>query len=160
LAFDMIRLGIAMYGLYPSPDCPLPGAFRPALTWKTVLSHVKVLPPGSGVSYGHEYVTKNQERIGTIPVGYGDGFRRTASNLALVNNTKVPIVGPVCMDQCMLQLDEVPVARVGDEVVLIGPQGLEAITAEDVAQRWGTINYEVVCGIGRRVPRIYMDSRR
>ena len=155
LAFDMVRLGIAMYGLHPSPSCHLPGAFHPALTWKTVLSHVKMLPPGSGVSYGHEYITKSQERIGTIPVGYADGFRKTASNLALVNGTRVPVLGRVCMDQCMLQLDAVPGARIGDEVILIGPQGSEEITVEDVAQRWGTINYEVVCAIGRRVPRFY-----
>jgi len=90
--FDMVRLGIAMYGLYPSPDCPLPKAFRPALTWKTILSHVKALPPGRGVSYGHEYVTRADERIGTLPLGYADGFRRLPGNQVLVGGRQVPLL--------------------------------------------------------------------
>lgn len=154
--FDLVRLGIAMYGLHPSRECPLPDSFRPALSWKTVLSQVKALPPGRGVSYGHEYTTRAEERIGTIPVGYADGLRRGAPNQALAAGVKVPVVGRVCMDQVMLQLDKVPEAKAGDEVVLIGEQGGERISAEEVAERWGTINYEVVCGIGRRVPRVYI----
>jgi alanine racemase len=152
----MVRLGIAMYGLHPSPECPLPGEFRPALTWKTVLSQVKTLSAGRGVSYGHEYVTAAEERVGTLPVGYADGFRRTGGNRALVRGRHVPVIGRVCMDQIMLQLDAVPNAQEGDEVVLIGEQGESRITAEDVARRWGTINYEVTCGIAARVPRIYV----
>lgn len=153
---NMVRLGIAMYGLHPSTECPLPEEFHPALTWKTVLSQVKTLPPGRGVSYGHEYTTTAEERIGTVPVGYADGFRRTGGNRALVRSRDVPIVGRVCMDQIMLQLDSVPEAQEGGEVVLIGKQEGSRITAEDVAQRWGTINYEVTCGIAARVPRIYV----
>jgi len=156
-AFDMVRLGIAMYGLHPSPECRLPQEFKPALSWKTVLSHVKILPPGRGVSYGHEYFTRRGERIGTIPLGYADGFRRTAGNQVLVGGNKVPVVGRVCMDQCMLQLDAAPEACRGDEVVIIGRQGDAQITTEDIAQRWGTINHEVVCGIGARVPRLYIE---
>jgi alanine racemase len=154
-AFNLVRLGIAMYGLHPSAECPCPPGFRPALAWKAVLSQVKTLPPGRGVSYGHTYVTRGRERLGTVPVGYADGLRRTAGNTALVGGRRVPVVGRVCMDQVLVQLDEVPEARPGDEVVLIGRQGQAAITAEDVAARWGTINYEVVCGIGPRVPRLY-----
>ncbi len=157
--FDMVRLGIAMYGLHPSSEAPLLPKMRPALTWKAVLSHVKVLPPGRGVSYGHEYVTSHHERIGTIPVGYADGFRRLRGNAVLVGGKRVSVVGRVCMDQIMVQLDAVPDARPGDEVVLIGQQGGEKITAEDVARTWGTINYEVTCAIGPRVPRIYHDTR-
>ena len=155
LYFDMVRLGIAMYGLHPSAACPLPPAFRPALAWKSVLSQVKSVVPGQGISYGHEYVTTTEERIGTAPVGYADGFRRGIPNQVLVGGKIVPVVGRVCMDQIMLQLDTVPEAREGDEVVLIGVQGGERISAEQVARRWGTVNYEVVCGIGRRVPRFY-----
>jgi alanine racemase len=155
--FDMVRVGIAMYGLHPSPECRLPADFRPALSWKAQLSQVKVLPGGRGVSYGHVYTTAGEERIGTVPVGYADGFRRTAGNEMLVGGRRVPVVGRVCMDQCLVQLDSVPEAKPGDEVVLIGSQGAERITAEQVAQRWGTINYEVVCGIGSRVPRLYPD---
>ncbi len=154
--FDMVRMGIAIYGLHPSAACPLPPSFAPALVWRTQLSQVTALPPGSGVSYGHTYVTRGHERIGTIPVGYADGMRRTAGNKALVGGVEVPVVGRVCMDQCMLQLDGVPDASVGDEVVLIGSQAGSTITAEDVAQRWETINYEVTCGIGARVPRVHI----
>jgi alanine racemase len=153
---DMVRLGIAMYGLHPSPECPLPSEFRPALAWKSTLSQVKTLPAGRGVSYGHEYVTSSEERIGTLPVGYADGLRRTHGNRALVGGVELPVVGRVCMDQVMLQLDAVPTAQEGDEVVLIGEQEGKRISAEDVAQRWGTINYEVTCGISARVPRIYV----
>ncbi|MCS7246853.1 MAG: alanine racemase [Anaerolineales bacterium] len=155
--FNMVRIGIAMYGLNPSPDRPLPPVFKPALSWKTVLSHVKIVPPGEGISYGHAYVTQTNERIGTLPVGYADGFRRVPGNMVLIKGKKVPVVGRVCMDQCMVQLDGVPEAEVGDEVVLIGKQGGQQITADEVAGLWSTINYEVICGIGRRVPRIYLN---
>ncbi len=153
--FNLVRTGIAIYGLYPSGECPLPADFRPALAWKAVLSQVKALPPGRGVSYGHMHITQGEERIGTVPVGYADGFRRILGNWALVGGRRVPVVGRVCMDQIMLQLDAVPEAQAGDEVVLIGAQGDERITAEEVAQRWGTINYEVTCGLAARVPHIY-----
>jgi len=154
-AFNLIRLGIAMYGLHPSEECPLPAEVRPALIWKSVLSMVKILPPGSGVSYGHEYITHGHERIGTVPVGYADGFRRQTGAQVLVGGRQVPVIGRVCMDQIMVQLDEVPGARAGDEVVLVGRQAEAGQTVEDLARYWGTINYDVVCGIGARVPRFY-----
>jgi len=153
--FDMLRLGIAMYGLHPSKDCPTPGSIRPALTWKSVLSQVKTLPAGRGISYGHEYTTEISERIGTIPLGYADGFRRTKDNWVLIGDRRVPVIGRVCMDQIMVLLEEVPTARAGDEVIIIGSQGDESISAEELALRWDTINYEVVCGISPRVQRIY-----
>jgi alanine racemase len=153
--FDCVRVGIAMYGLQPSSERPLPRNFRPALTWKSILSQVKLLPPGRGISYGHEYVTSRTERIGTVPVGYADGFRRVPGNHVLVGGRKVPVVGRVTMDQIMVQLDAVPEANAGDEVVLLGAQREQRITAEEIADRWGTINYEVTSGIAHRVPRIY-----
>jgi alanine racemase len=156
--FNLVRLGIAMYGLHPSPECPLPEGMHPALSWKSQLSQVKILPAGSGVSYGHEYITGESERVGTVPVGYADGFRRTKGNFVLVAGKRVPVIGRVCMDQIMVQLDEVPQVRAGDAVVLIGAQGQSRITAEEVAQTWSTINYEVVCGIGKRVPRINKED--
>ncbi len=152
--FDMVRIGIALYGLQPSKEWSLPGEFLPALQWKSQLIRVKELRAGAGVSYGHHYVTENEERIGTFPVGYGDGFRRTVGNQVLVAGKPVPVVGRVCMDLSMVQLDSIPEAEVGYEVVLIGNQGETAISAEQVANRWGTINYEVTCGIDRRVPRL------
>jgi len=153
--FNMVRFGIAMYGLHPSDQCQLPQEYQAALSWKSVLSHVKELPPGSGVSYGHEYITRHHERIGTIPLGYADGFRRTKGNQVLVHGNQTPVIGRVCMDQIMVQLDQTPEAQAGDEVVIIGSQKGKHISAEDIAKIWGTINYEVTCGIGARVPRIY-----
>jgi alanine racemase len=153
--FNCVRIGIAMYGLHPSAECPLPPVFRPALTWKSVLSQVKTLPSGRGISYGHEYITSGEERIGTIPVGYADGFRRVPGNQVLIGGREVPVVGRVTMDQIMVQLDAVPAAYAGDEVVLLGAQGGNSITAEEIAGRWGTINYEVTSGIAHRVPRVY-----
>lgn len=153
--FDLVRVGIAMYGLRPSAARPLPGVIRPALSWESTLAMVKSLPVGRGVSYGHEYITTREERIGTVPVGYADGYRRVPGNEVLIGGRKVPVIGRVTMDQIMVNLDTVPEARVGDEVVLLGMQGSERLAAEDIAGRWGTINYEVTSGIARRVQRIY-----
>ena len=156
--FDMVRPGIAIYGLDPSPETKVPETFRPALTWKARLTSLRTLPPGHGVSYGSIYVTSVDERIGVIPVGYGDGYRRVPGQQVLVRGKLVDVVGRVCMDQCMLQLDEVPEAQIGDEVVLLGQDGDQEISADDLAARWGTINYEVLCGLADRLPRIYYDS--
>jgi alanine racemase len=153
--YDMVRVGIALYGLEPSPHCPLPEAIRPALAWKASLAMVKIVPPGRGISYGHQYITSRAERIGTVPVGYADGLRRVEGNQVLVGGVRAPVVGRVTMDQVMVQLDGVPLARPGDEVVIIGSQGDERIRAEEVADLWGTINYEVTSGIAARVPRLY-----
>jgi len=156
--FDLVRVGIAMYGLHPSPDVPAPSDFVPALEWKSVVAQVKTLPPGTPVSYGREYVTKGSERIAVIPVGYADGFRRFPKNVAqvIVGGRRVPVVGRVCMDQIMANVSEAGNVRVGDEVALIGKQGGARITAEDAAAWWGTINYDVTSGIMARVPRFYV----
>jgi len=156
--FDLVRCGISIYGLHPSSDVRLPAGFRAALSWKARLTSIKMLPPGHGVGYNARYVTKRQESIGTISVGYADGFRRRLGNFALVDGQRVPVVGGVCMDQCMLQLDQAAGARNGDEVVLIGRQKDALITAEEVAAAWGTVNYEVVCGLADRVPRFYLNQ--
>ena len=156
--FDLVRPGIAIYGLNPSPESLLPDSFQPALTWKARLTSVRTLPPGHGVSYGHKYFTHSDERIGVIPVGYGDGYRRVMGQQVLVRGQKVDVVGRVCMDQCMLQLDSVPDAQPGEEAVLLGRQGDQRITANDLAEKWGTINYEVVCGLADRLPRIYLNT--
>jgi len=154
--FNLIRPGIVLYGMPPAPGIPLPVGIRPALSWKTVLASVKVLPPKHGVSYGHAYTTSGKETIGVLPLGYADGFRRTAGNQVLIHGKRVPVVGRVCMDQCMVQLDGIDNPQVGDEVVLIGTQGEEQITADEIARNWGTINYEVTCGISARVSRIFI----
>lgn len=154
--FTMVRVGLAMYGLRPSPHVPVPGGFRAALTWKTSVAQVKTLPPGSYVSYGNTYQTTKEETIAVIPVGYADGFRRapTRWEAVLVRGERAPIVGRVCMDQTMIKVDHIPDVRVGDEVVLIGRQGEDEITADDVAEWLGTISYEVVSEILARVPRM------
>lgn len=153
--YDIVRPGDAIYGMAPSPHMNIDPPLIPALTWKARLISVRTFPPGHGISYGSIYTTKRYERIGVIPVGYGDGFRRVDNQQVLVSGKRVPIVGRVCMDQSMLQLDGVPEAKPGDEVVLIGTQGNETISVDEVAERWSTINYEVVCGLADRLPRIY-----
>lgn len=153
--YDMVRPGIAIYGLNPSAEAPLKEGFHSALTWKARLASVKMIPPGHGIGYNFRYRTTREERIGVCAVGYADGFRRRLGNSALVGGRRVPVVGGVCMDQCMLQLDEVPEARIGDEVVLIGRQGDARITPEEIASDWGTSCYEVVSGLAARVPRVY-----
>jgi alanine racemase len=152
---DMVRTGIALYGMHPSSEVHLPTGFRPALTWKSRLISVFDLPAGRGVSYGHDYVTQKQEKIGVIPVGYGDGYRRIPGNQVLIHGQCAPIIGRVCMDQMMVRLNEIPEAKVNDEVVLLGMQEGESIQAERLAQAWKTINYEVTSSITARVPRLY-----
>lgn len=153
---NMVRLGIAMYGLQPSAEVPLPPDLRPALSFKTQVAQVKALPPGSFVGYGKSYQTAGEERIAVLPVGYADGFRRAPRHWGevLIRGRRAPIVGRVSMDQTTVDVSHIPGVRQGDEVVLIGEQGDERITAEDVAERLGTINYEVVSEILARVPRV------
>ncbi len=156
---NMCRLGIGLYGLYPSPAAKSWGlGLEPALSWKSCLSHVKWLPPGKGVSYGHIWRTERETLVGTVPLGYADGYPRSLSNKGrvLVGGKSVPVIGRICMDQFMVDLTAVPQARPGDEVVLIGRQDAEEISVDDLAGLVNTINYEVVCMIGGRIPRRYI----
>ncbi|MGB9594062.1 MAG: alanine racemase, partial [Anaerolineae bacterium] len=154
--FNLVRPGIALYGLNPSAEVPCPPDFRRALSFKCQVAQVKTLPPGSCVSYGCTYRTPDWRKIAVIPVGYADGFRRAPAHWGevLVKGRRAPIVGRVCMDQTMIDVTGIPDVRQGDEVVLIGRQGQEEITADEVAARLGTINYEVVSEILARVPRV------
>jgi alanine racemase len=153
--FDMVRPGIALYGLNPAPETPCPPTFCPALAFKTAIAQVKMLPPGAPVSYGATYVTRRDTRIATIPVGYADGFRRSpAWREVLVRGARAAVVGRICMDYTMLDVTDIPNAAVGDEVVLIGRQADDTITADEVAAWLGTINYEVIAAILPRVPRL------
>jgi alanine racemase len=155
--YDMVRSGIAVYGFNPSPEAVLPKGFRPAMSWKARLISVKMLPAGHGVSYNHHYFTTQSQRVGVVAIGYSDGFRRRLGNYVLVHGKRVEVLGMVCMDQCMVNLDQIPDANIGDEVVLMGTQGEASISADELAADWGTINYEVICGMTARVPRIYID---
>jgi alanine racemase len=154
--YDMVRLGLAMYGLNPSPSVPCPADFQPALSLKSQLAQVKELPTGSAISYGCTYRTARPSRIAVIPIGYADGFRRAPQHwgVVLVRGQRAPIVGRVCMDQTMIDVTDIPGARAGDEVVLLGRQGEETLSVDEVAERLGTINYEVVSEILARVPRM------
>lgn len=159
LTYSMVRLGISMYGLYPSEDVDQTKIeLKPVLSLKTGIVHLKTLPPESGISYGTIYHTKGEEQIGTLPIGYADGYSRMLSGKAevLVRGKRVPIVGRICMDQCMINVSDVKDVQSLDEVVLIGEQDGERITAEDIARQLGTVNYEVICMISHRVARVYV----
>lgn len=161
-AFNMVRVGALLYGISPSGTSPLEGGFRPALSFHTRVSFVKTVDVGTTVSYGATYKCGRRESIVTLPVGYADGYSRALSSRGqvLIDGRRRPIVGRVCMDQMMVAIDEDEYVEVGDEVVLIGRQGDEVITAEEIASLTGTISYEVVCGISKRVPRVYTGSQQ
>ena len=154
---NMVRPGLIMYGLYPRRDLVKKLGLRPVLKLKTKIVHVKPVSKGRSVSYGRAYIAKKDTRIATIPLGYGDGYSRHLSNRAsvLIRGRRAPIVGRVCMDMTMVDVGHIKGVRPGDEVVLIGSQGKQRIRAEELAEIIGTIPYEVVCNIGRRVPRVY-----
>ncbi|NWF68359.1 MAG: alanine racemase [Chloroflexi bacterium] len=153
--FNMVRCGIALYGISPFADKPLPPQFRPVMSWKTVVAQVRTLPPGHPVGYGNTYVTKGQERIAILPVGYADGFRRAPNHWGevLIHGQRAPLVGRISMEKSAAAVTHIEGVSIGDEVVLLGKQGEQTIRAEDVAQRWGTIPYEVVTSVLARVPR-------
>jgi alanine racemase len=148
--FNMVRLGLAMYGLHPSVDVPCPPDFRRVLTWKATVVQVKSLPPSDGNR------TDQPQRIAIIPVGHADGLRRAPRDWGevLVRGESAPLAGPVDMNLATVDVTHIPDVRIGDEVVLIGRQGRHEITAEDVARRLDTINYEVVASIPAHIPRV------
>ncbi|MEC0213242.1 alanine racemase [Paenibacillus ehimensis] len=161
LSFNMVRLGIGMYGLYPSEEVNRQQIdLRPVLSIKSSVVMVKRVPEGSGISYGIVYRTQGEETIATLPIGYADGFSRMLTGKAhvLIRGRRVPVVGRICMDQCMLNVSELPDIQMGEEVVILGSQGEDRITAEEHAAWLGTINYEVVCMISHRVPRVYIKD--
>lgn len=155
---DMVRAGIILYGLKPSNEVHLqPMDVKPAMTFRTVISHVKYIESGVGVSYSHKFISSHRMKIGTIPVGYADGYTRLLSSKITVGlrGKCVQQVGNICMDQCMIDLEGVK-AEVGDEVILFGDGSNGYPTADFIASLLGTINYEVVCMVSRRVPRYYI----
>lgn len=156
--FNLVRAGIIMYGLQPEPGF-IPSGFDviPAMQLKSRVAFVKTLKEGQTVSYGRTYCCQADTRVATVPIGYADGYSRLLSNRAwaVIRGQQVPLIGTVCMDQCMFDVSEVPGVQEGDEVLLFGrPEN--GVTADDLAQIIGTINYEVVCAVSSRVPRIYV----
>jgi len=160
-AMDMVRIGGAMYGISPMGTSPLGRGWQPALSFKTRVSYIKPVKAGATVSYGATYVAPGAQLIATLPVGYADGYSRLLSGRGevLIGGVRCPVAGRVCMDQIMAVLPPDSDVKVGDEAVLIGKQGDEVIYAEDIARIMGTIGYEVVCAISKRVPRVYVSSQ-
>jgi alanine racemase len=155
--YDMVRVGIGCYGIAPADALDGRIELRPAMSVKARVSHVKAVPAGTRLSYGLRYETAHATRIATVPIGYADGVPRELpahGGVALVHGRRCTIAGTVTMDQLMLDVGDLPV-EVGDEVVLIGRQGDEEITAASWARAIGTVAYTIVCGIGPRVPRVY-----
>jgi alanine racemase len=154
---DMVRPGIMLYGVYPSPDVPHSIKVEPVLAWKSRVVYFKVVKPGHAVSYGSTWQSDHEVRVVTIPVGYGDGYFRSMSNRAkvIIRGKKYPQVGSICMDQLMINL-EWNSAYNGDEVILLGEAEGERITVEDLAEWAGTVPYEILTNINTRVPRVYM----
>jgi alanine racemase len=164
--YDMVRLGIVIYGLYPSEEIDKRVVLKPAMTLKAKVIHIKTLPAGRGIGYGWTYVTEKDTRVATVSVGYADGYPRALSNKGrvLINGEYAPILGRVCMDQIMVDVTEIEksgkTVKVDDEVVLFGTQGDKTISVEEVAEPANSFNYEEVCNISRRVPRVYIKNQK
>lgn len=158
---DMVRPGIIMYGCEPSPDVDIkPYDLRPVMSLRCCIAHVKLIDAGATVSYGRHYTAPSRRKIATLPVGYADGYSRILSGKVdvLYHGHRVPQVGAICMDQCMIDVSGEANVHAGDEVVLFGRQGDSFIPIEEIAAACGTINYEIMCDISRRVPRVYMKN--
>ena len=156
---DMVRPGIAIYGLYPSPEVNKKRvSLRPAMALRARVIHIKKVPAGFNISYGITYKTKQATTIATVPVGYADGLNRLLSSRGqmLIHGKRAPIVGRVCMDFTMLDVGGIDNVRVGDEAVIFGPQGNDSLTVDEMASSLNTINYEIVSTITARVPRVYL----
>ena len=160
---DMVRAGVVLYGLYPSGQLRARPDLRPVLSLRSVVSHVKTLLPGATVSYGRRFTAQQETRVATVPVGYADGYPRAlgpGGAVVLIRGQRCPVLGRICMDQLLADVSGVEGAAMGDRVTLIGRDGTEEITAGEVAGWEGTINYEVVCALSKRVPRVYLKGGR
>ena len=157
--FDQVRPGIILYGCYPSDEVDRKQLeLRPAMSVKANIVHLKKVPVGTTISYGRKFTATRDSLIATIPLGYADGFPRPYSmkGHVLVNGVKAPLAGNICMDQCMVDVTDVPYVRLGDEVTVMGRDGIYEILADDIAEATGTINYEIVCAFGQRLPKVYV----
>ncbi len=161
--FDMVRMGISLYGLYPSEEVDKSKInLIPVMTLKSHIIHVKDVPAGEGISYGHTYKTTQTRRIATVSAGYADGYPRALSNTGrvLIAGQYAPIVGRVCMDQFMIDVTDIDDVKTDDEVILFGTDGKNTISAEEIGSKSMSFNYEVVCGVARRVPKVYKKSSK
>lgn len=159
--FNMVRPGLMLYGIYPSPDMASQVSLQPVLSWKSRILQLKKVPAGASISYGRTFITERESLIATVPVGYADGYSRLLSNRGemLVRDKRAPVAGQVCMDLTMIDVTDIGGVQQGDEVVLLGRQGNAVISADEMAAWSNTISYEILTSIGTRVPRIYYHSK-
>lgn len=157
--YDAVRPGIILYGCYPSKDVPKSVQVREVMTLKTRIVFIKDVDSDTPVSYGRTYKAARRSKVATLPIGYADGYSRKLSNCgeACVRGRRVPIIGRVCMDQCLADVTDVPGVQLGDEVVLYGG-GCGYLSVTNIADKIGTISYEVFCNLGKRVPRVYLNA--
>jgi alanine racemase len=155
----LVRPGIMLYGSYPAPTFRSRIPLKPVMTLKTHIHFLKSVPPGTRISYGGVFKAKRKSLIATLPIGYADGYSHRLSNHGevLIHGKRAPVVGKVCMDFIMVDVTHIPRVSVGDEVILMGRQGKEQITPEEIAEKINSISYEVLCSIGKRVPRVYKN---
>ena len=159
--YEAVRPGIIVYGYYPSEEVNRSNIdLKPAMTLKANIVHIKTLPPGHFVSYGRKFETERESVIATLPIGYADGYTRLLFGKAqvIINGKLAPVIGRICMDQCMIDVTDIEGVKIGDEVILMGEEGENNISAEAIAEAMGTINYEIVCMISKRVPRVYLKE--
>lgn len=157
--YDMVRPGIILYGCYPSGEVDKKQLeLKPVMSVKANIIQLKRVPAGTSISYGRKFTAIRDSLIATIPLGYADGFPRPYSmkGKVIVNGVFAPIAGNICMDQCMIDVTNVPYVRLGDEVTIMGRDGIYEILADDIAEATGTINYEIVCAFGQRLPKVYV----
>mgnify|MGYP000945820532 CR=1 FL=1 len=160
--FEAVRPGIILYGCYPSQEVDRSKfPIKPVMSVKANIIHLKKVPPGFSVSYGRKFITQRESLIATLALGYADGYPRYLSGKGrvIVNGVYAPVAGNICMDQCMVDVTDVPDVKLGDEVVLMGSQGDLTILADEIGEKTGTINYEVVCAFGQRLPKIYIRDK-
>ena len=159
-AMDMIRPGVATYGFHPSPDTVGEIDLRPMMSLHTSIAQIRTIAAGKSISYGRTYTTPEDKLVAVLPIGYADGLSRLLSNRVTfrICGKEAPVVGRICMDQCMIDVSDIPDVKRGDEVTIIGRDGDEVISATDIADRMNTINYEITCLIGKRVPRVYIKD--
>ncbi len=157
--FNMVRPGLMLYGVYPSPEMAARISLKPVLSWKTRILQLKKVPSNTSISYGQTFVTKRDSLIATLPIGYADGYPRLLSNRgqALLGGKRVPVAGRVCMDLTMLDVTDIGKIQQGDEVVLLGTQGNETISVDEMAAWANTISYEILTSVGARIPRIHYN---
>ena len=155
--YEIVRPGLALYGLYPSPEGRAKINLTPAMTVKALISYLKKVPQGFGVSYGKRFTTERESLLATISLGYADGLPRFASGKerVIVGGMYAPIVGNICMDQCVVDVTDIPNVKEYDEVVIMGTQGDCSISADEIADNSGTISYEVTCRFGQRLPKVF-----